>query len=96
MSILKKPVVTEKYTALGEKHNQYGFIVAKTATKEDIRKEIEKIYDVTVANIRTMVYAGKSKVRYSKKSFVHGKTRGFKKAVVTLKPGNQIDFYSNI
>jgi large subunit ribosomal protein L23 len=96
MSILRKPLVTEKYTALGEKHNQFGFICDKKATKVQIKAEIEKVYDVQVDEIRTMVYAGKSKTRYSKKSFIHGKTRGFKKAVVTLKEGNTIDFYSNI
>ena len=96
MSILKKPVVTEKYNALAEKHNQYGFIVDKKATKDEIRKEVEKIYDVTVTEIRTMVYAGKTKTRFTKRNFVTGKTKGFKKAIVTLKEGNQIDFYSNI
>lgn len=96
MSILKKPLVTEKYTALSEKLNQYGFIVDKKATKEDIKKEIEKIYDVAVAGVRTMVYAGKTKTRYTKRNFVTGRTTSFKKAIVTLKEGNQIDFFSNI
>jgi len=96
MSILRKPLVTEKYTALGEKHGQYGFIVDRKATKDQIKAEVEKVYDVQVAVIRTMVYAGKTKTRYSKKTFIHGKTRGFKKAIVTLKEGSNIDFYSNI
>jgi large subunit ribosomal protein L23 len=96
MSILRKPLVTEKYTALGEKLNQYGFICDKKATKDQIRAEVEKVYDVKVDEIRTMVYAGKSKTRSTKKSIVHGKTRGFKKAIVTLKEGSNIDFYSNI
>ena len=96
MSILRKPIVSEKYTALGEKHHQFGFIVDKKASKDQIKAEVEKVYDVKVDEIRTMVYAGKSKTRYSKKTFIHGKTRGFKKAIVTLKEGNTIDFYSNI
>jgi large subunit ribosomal protein L23 len=96
MSILRKPLVTEKYTALNEKHNQVGFIVDKKATKEQIKAEVEKVYEVQVDAIRTMVYAGKSKSRYSKKTFIHGKTKGFKKAIVTLKQGSNIDFYSNI
>jgi large subunit ribosomal protein L23 len=96
MGVLKKPLVTEKYTALNEKFNQYGFIVEKRATKDEIRKEIELLYDVKVSEVRTMVYAGKSVTRYSKKNFIHGKKNGFKKAIVKLNEGNQIDFYSNI
>jgi large subunit ribosomal protein L23 len=96
MSILRKPLVTEKFTALGEKHGQFGFICDKNASKEQIKAEIEKVYEVKVDEIRTMVYAGKSKTRSTKKSITHGKTRGFKKAVVTLKEGSTIDFYSNI
>ena len=96
MSILKKPLLTEKYSALTEKHNQYSFIVAKKASKDEIRKEIELLYDVKVSGIRTMVYAGKSVTRYTNKNFIHGKKNGFKKAIVTLNEGNQIDFYSNI
>jgi large subunit ribosomal protein L23 len=96
MSILKKPLVTEKYAALNEKLNQYGFIVDRKATKEQIKAEIEKVYEVAVTGVRTMVYAGKVKNRYTKRNFVTGRTPGFKKAIVTLKDGDQIDFYSNI
>ena len=96
MSVLKKPIATEKYTRLGEKLNQYAFIVDKKATKDIIKKEIQKVYDVNVTAIRTMTYLGKSKVRHTKKGFVEGKKADFKKAVVTLKKGEQLDFYSNI
>ncbi len=96
MSVLKKPVASEKYTKLGEKLNQYAFIVDKKATKDIIKKEIQKVYEVTVTDIRTMTYAGKTKTRYTKKGFVEGKKPAYKKAVVTLKKGEQIDYYSNI
>lgn len=96
MSILKRPLLTEKYTELQEKLNQYGFIVAKKATKDQIKSEIEKIYDVSVAEVRTMIYAGKDKTRFTKKSFIKGRTSAFKKAIVKLKEGDTIDFYSNI
>ncbi len=96
MGVLKRPLITEKYSALTDKYNQYGFIVEKRASKEEIRKEIELLYDVRVSEIRTMVYAGKSITRYSKKNFIHGKKNGFKKAIVKLNEGDQIDFYSNI
>jgi large subunit ribosomal protein L23 len=96
MSILKRPLLTEKYTQLGEKLKQYGFIVNRKATKEQIRKEIEKIYEVKVDEIRTMVYAGKKRNRYSGGKLIQGRTDGFKKAIVKLKEGDTIDFYANI
>lgn len=96
MSVLKKPIATEKYTALGEKLGQYAFVVDKNATKDIIKREIQKVYDVTVTAVRTMTYDGKSKTRYTKKGFIAGKKPGFKKAVVTLKKGEQIDYYGNI
>lgn len=96
MSVLKKPIITEKATRQQEKLNQYGFIVDKHATKPQIKAEIEKVYDVVVEEIRTMVYPGKSKTRYTKRNFLHGRTPAYKKAIVHLKDGDQIDFYSNI
>ena len=96
MDILKKPVVTEKYTELGTKHNQFGFIVDKHATKKQIKAEIEKVYEVEVDEIRTMNYAGKTKTRFTKKSAIKGRKPAYKKAIVSLKNGSSIDFYSNI
>ncbi len=96
MSVLKKPVASEKYTGLGEKLNQYAFIVERKATKDIVKKEIEKIYDVSVTAIRTMTYAGKTKNRFTKKGYIEGKKPAYKKAVVTLKKGDQIDYYANI
>jgi large subunit ribosomal protein L23 len=95
-SVLKKPIATEKYTALGEKLNQYAFIVDKKATKDVIKKEIEKVYEVSITAIRTMIYAGKTKNRSTKKKIIAGKKPDFKKAIVTLKAGDQIDYYGNI
>ena len=95
MGVLKKPLVTEKYTKLNEKLKQYAFIVDRKATKEEIKKEIEKVYEVSVSKICTMVYAGKTKVRATRKRYIQGKTSGFKKAIVTLKQG-EIDFYTNV
>lgn len=97
MSILKRPIVTEKMTDLGELPNkQYGFVVAKSASKPEIRKEIERLYEVNVASIRTMVYAGKKRSRFTKAGIIQGKSPNFKKAIVTLKDGQEIDFYKNI
>jgi len=96
MSILKKPIITEKMTKAGEKLGMYGFIVDKNANKIQIKKEIEKMYSVTVQNVNTMNYYGKLKSRGTKTGFITGSAGTFKKAVVTLKKGETIDFYSSI
>jgi large subunit ribosomal protein L23 len=96
MNILLKPIVTEKMTDLGEKLNQYGFLVEKRANKIQIKKAVEEMYGVSVESVNTMVYAGKNKSRYTKTGIIAGRTKSFKKAVVTLTDGDSIDFYSNI
>lgn len=96
MNILQKPVITEKMSKKADALNQYGFIVEKTADKEEIKKAVEERYNVTVISVNTMRYAGKVKSRYTKSGVVTGKTNSFKKAIVSLKEGDQIDFYSNI
>jgi large subunit ribosomal protein L23 len=96
MNILLKPIVTEKMTSLGEKFNRYGFVVARSANKLQIKKAVEELYGVTVDSVNTMHYSGKNKVRYTKSGLLKGKTIATKKAIVTLAEGNTIDFYSNI
>lgn len=96
MSIIKKPIITEKYSGMGETLNKYGFVVDRKATKEQIKEEVEKLFEVEVVSINTMVYAGKTKFRYTRRNITTGKTSSFKKAVVTLKDGDSIDFFSNI
>jgi len=96
MDILVKPIVTEKMTAQGDKFNRYGFIVAKSANKLQIKKAVEELYGVTVASVNTLRYGGKVKTRYTKSGAMTGKTAATKKAIVTLAEGNAIDFYSNI
>ena len=96
MSVILKPVITEKMTEVSEKLNQYGFIVDKNANKLEIKREIEDLYGVDVVSVNTMKYAGKRKVRYTKTGIVSGKTNAFKKAIVTLAEGETIDFFSNI
>ncbi len=96
MDIIKKPIITEKMTNLGEKLNRYGFIVDKRANKIQIKRAVEEMYDVRVDAVNTIIYGGKSKSRYTKTGIIHGKTAAYKKAVVTLAEGDNIDFYSNI
>jgi large subunit ribosomal protein L23 len=95
MGVLIKPLVSEKMSAMNE-HGKYGFIVARTANKVEIKKEVEKTYGVTVESVNTMVQPGKSKSRYTKSGVVEGRTPAFKKAVVKVADGELIDFYSGI
>ncbi len=95
MSMLIKPLITEKVSAFNEK-GVYGLIVDIRANKIEIKKEVEKIYGVTVNSVNTMRYAGKRKVRHTKLGLSRGKQPAYKKALVTLKEGEVIDFYSNI
>lgn len=97
MEVLIKPLITEKMTAVTEKYpNRYGFIVDKRASKSQIKKAVEDMYDVTVTSVNTMVYLGKRQMRYTRTGFQTGKKSNFKKAIVTLDEGQTIDFYSNI
>tara|TARA_B100000925_G_scaffold284944_1_gene260608 strand:+ start:446 stop:736 length:291 start_codon:yes stop_codon:yes gene_type:complete len=96
MSILIKPIITEKMTAASEEFNRYGFIVDRNANKIQIKGAVEEAYGVTVDSVRTMNYAGKSKSRFTKAGVISGRTSHFKKAIVQLVEGDTIDFYSNI
>ena len=96
MAVIIKPLVTEKMTGITEKQNKFGFIVRPEANKVELKKEIEERYNVTVTDINTCIYAGKNKSRYTRSGLLKGSTNAFKKAIVTLKEGDVIDFYSNI
>jgi large subunit ribosomal protein L23 len=96
MDIIIKPIVTEKMTGISEKLNRFGFIVRKDANKIEIKKAVEKLYGVTVIDVNTIRYAGKAKSRYTKTGLISGRTDAYKKAIVSLKSGETIDFYSNI
>ena len=95
MSILKKPIVTEKVSALNEQ-GTYGFVVDKNANKVEIKKAVEKLYGVNVESVRTMNYLGKPKSRYTKSKVVTGRSASFKKAIVKVAEGEVIDFYSGV
>ena len=96
MIIIKKPVITEKMTAISEKLNRYAFIVDKRANKIQIKEAVEALYGVKVTAVNTMNYEGKSKSRYTQSGVITGKAKDIKKAVVTLAEGETIDFFSNI
>ena len=83
-------------TAQGEKFNRYGFVVDKTANKVQIKAAIEKLYGVTVDSVNTQNYVGKVKTRNTTRGVAIGRLNKHKRAVVTLKKGETIDFYASI
>ncbi|MDD3890938.1 MAG: 50S ribosomal protein L23 [Bacteroidales bacterium] len=96
MNIILKPVVTEKMEKLSEKLNCYGFIVEINASRLQVKQAVEEFYGCTRKDVNTMRYGGKRKSRYTKTGVIAGRNTNFKKAIVTLKEGEQIDFFSNI
>lgn len=96
MIIIKKPVITEKMTAITEKLNRYAFIVDKRANKLQIKQAVQDLYGVQVESVNTINYEGKLKSRYTKTGIISGRRDAFKKAIVTLAKGETIDFFSNI
>lgn len=96
MSILIKPIITEKATNDSEVNNRYTFSVDKKANKIQIKKAVEEAYGVTVEKVCTLNYAPKRSVRYTKNGLQLSQTNAVKKAVVTVKEGEIIDFYNTI
>ena len=97
MAIIIKPIITEKQTAITDKTpNRFGFRVSPDANKLEIKKAVESMYSVIVVDVNTMNYRGKQKSRYTKSGIISGRQTSYKKAIVTLKDGEIIDFFSNI
>ena len=96
MSILIKPIITEKMTNDSELNNRYGFVVNKNANKVEIKKVVEATYGVSVESVRTMNYPVKRTTKFTKTGIVNGMKGAYKKAIVQLADGDNIDFYSNI
>ncbi len=96
MGIIQKPILTEKASALTENLNRYAFKVDPKANKIQIKSAVEEMFNVTVLAVNTSVVAGKNKSRYTKAGFISGRSAKYKKAVITIKDGETIDFYSNI
>lgn len=96
MSVLIKPIITEKMTNESELNNRYGFVVDPRANKIQIKDAVEAAYGVSVTKVRTMNYGPSRKVRFTKTGVQHGKTNAFKKAIVDVEEGDVIDFYSNL
>ncbi len=95
MSIIKRPILTEKTQDL-QKGGQYVFEVALKANKIEIAKEVKKLYGVEVSAVNTLRQFGKKKSRSTKTKITSGYTSTFKKAIVTVASGEVIDFYDSI
>ena len=95
-NVLIRPVVTEKSTKSTEKLGRYAFRVEKTANKLEIKKAVEATYNVQVETVNTTVTVGKKKVRQTTKGMAVGMKPSYKKAYVTLKKGEAIDFYGSV
>ncbi|GAA3637092.1 50S ribosomal protein L23 [Flavivirga jejuensis] len=96
MSILIKPIITEKATADSELRNCYTFAVKTKANKVEIKKAVEAAYGVSVEKVRTINVRPDRRTRHTKTGIQHGKTNAVKKAIVQLAEGEMIDLYSNM
>lgn len=96
MEILKKPLITEKASALSEKSGKYTFLVEKKANKVEIKKAVEKMYGVNVEEVNTLIIASKPKNRNTKTRVISGRKGSYKKAIVKVAAGEIIDFYNEI
>lgn len=95
-TIIKKPIITEKATAATEKSNSFTFEVARTANKLQIKGAVEKMYNVSVVNVRTITYGGgKSSVKFTNKGVVEQPSKVSKRAIVTVATGETIDLFNN-
>ena len=92
--MLKKPHITTKAASLNKK-GQYSFIVDKKANKKEIKKNLEKIYTVTIESVNTMRYPGKATSRNTPTKIIKGKRAAYKKAIVTLASGDKIDVHAD-
>ncbi len=96
MSVIIKPLITEKSTELSEDQNTFTFLVDVKANKIQVKSEIEATYGVSVDSVRTLRVLPKYKTRYTKTGIVSGKTNAYKKAMVKVSEGDTLDLYNNL
>ena len=96
MSILIKPIITEKATLASESKNCYSFQVNTKPNKVEIKKAVEAAYGVSVEKVRTINVRPDRKTKFTKTGIQHGKTNAVKKAIVQLAEGEIIDLYANM
>ena len=91
--VLVRPIITEKMLKLQETEGKYGFVVSLNANKIEIKSAIEKKFDVSVDSVSTIVVKGKAKQSNTRRGITKGKRPDWKKAIVTLREGDKIDFF---
>lgn len=96
MSVLIKPILTEKATKESELQNRFGFVVEKNANKIQIKKAVEQTYGVSVVAVNTSISRANRSTKYTKNGLITAKTGAYKKAFVQVKEGETIDLYTNI
>ena len=96
MSILIKPIITEKATNDSELFNRYAFVVDKKANKIEIKNAVETAYGVSISSVKTLNYPVQKNTKFTKKGLVMGKKGAYKKAIIQLAEGESIDFYNNL
>jgi len=95
-TILIKPIITEKAEMLSENLGKYSFVVNNDANKIEVRKAVEEMYGVTVDSVNTMIMPAKVKSKMTRSGMLEGRVSGYKKAIVTLADGEEIDFFGDI
>ena len=95
MELIRRPVLTEKINALKDKR-QFAFEVDPSANKIQIGKEIEKRFNVTITSIRVQTVRGKKKSQLTRRGRFQGRTRSWKKVIVTLKEGQSIEYAEKV
>lgn len=91
--VLVRPIITEKMLKMQEEQGKYGFVVNLDANKIDIKGAVEKKFDVSVDSVSTIVVKGKTKQSNTRRGITKGKRPDWKKAIVTLREGDKIDFF---
>ncbi|MBN1351454.1 50S ribosomal protein L23 [candidate division KSB1 bacterium] len=92
-TILQKPILTEKMLKLQESQHKYAFVVDKKATKIEIKRAVQEKFDVSVVDVQTALVKGKTKRMNTRRGITRGKRSDWKKAIVTVKKGDSIDFF---
>lgn len=96
-NILIKPIISEKSETLSANHGQYSFVVNKSANKIEIRNAVQKMYpEVTIESVNTITMPAKAKSRNTRSGILKGRISSYKKAIVTVAEGDEIDFFGDL
>jgi large subunit ribosomal protein L23 len=95
-NILIKPIISEKAEGLSDDLNKYSFVVDLKSNKIEIKNAVEKMYNVNVEKVNTAIMPAKAKSRNTRSGVIKGRVSSYKKAIVSLAPGEEIDFFGDI